>query len=111
MIYLESYDTYFRRYEGKASDYYNDFRTNDESLRMAPLMQMSKLTKNILGADYERARIIRKNYEYLDARLGEMNALKLTRPTVCVFLSFLCREWSRNERGVVKIGFIYHFMA
>ena len=27
------------RYEGKASDYYNDFRTNDESLRMAPLMQ------------------------------------------------------------------------
>lgn len=69
------------RYEGKASDYYNDFRTNDESLRMAPLMQMSKLTKNILGAiDYERARIIRnKNYAYLDNKLGEINALKLSR--------------------------------
>lgn len=41
------------RFEGVASDYYNDFQENDDLFKSEPLKYMSKLTKNILGAiDY-----------------------------------------------------------
>ncbi|MDP3387169.1 MAG: hypothetical protein Q8S24_08040, partial [Eubacteriales bacterium] len=38
------------RFEGQASDFYNDFQANDEFLGLLPLKRMSKLTSNILGA-------------------------------------------------------------
>lgn len=65
------------RYEGCASDYYSDFKTNDESFRILPLKYMSKLTHNILGAlDYEVIeKKRRKNYQCLDSILGELNIL------------------------------------
>lgn len=70
------------RYEGEASEYYNDFQNNDESFSDEPLKYMSKLTHNILGAiDYERACKIRnENYEFLESELGEHNKLKLITP-------------------------------
>lgn len=70
------------RYEGIASEYYNDFQSNDESFKSQPIKYMSKLTHNILGAiDYERVHRIRnQNYKFLDNKLGEQNKLKLTTP-------------------------------
>lgn len=70
------------RYEGAASEYYNDFQNSDKAFNSEPLKYMSKLTHNILGAiDYERVREIRnKNYTYLDDKLGIHNKLKLNTP-------------------------------
>jgi len=67
------------RFEGTASDYYSDFQDNDKSLENLPLMQMSKLTKNILGAiDYEEVRRTRDaNYAYLESELKRINSLQL----------------------------------
>lgn len=67
------------RYEKTASEYYDDFKNNDNTFRTEPLKYMSKLTHNILGAiDYERVRKIRnENYSYLDSKLGRYNKLEL----------------------------------
>ncbi|MCK9217047.1 MAG: hypothetical protein M0P77_03895 [Firmicutes bacterium] len=70
------------RYEGIASEYYSDFKKNDEMFKTIPLKYMSKLTRNLLGAiDYEKVKSIRdKNFAYLDDRLGEINRLNLIKP-------------------------------
>ena len=61
------------RFEGNASDYYNDFKENDASFKLEPLKYMSKLTRNILGAiDYEKVKRTRnENYAYLADRLDK----------------------------------------
>ena len=63
------------RYEGVASEYYNEFRNNQETFINEPIKYMSKLTKNLLGAiDYDKVYKIRnENYDYLDSRLAKYN--------------------------------------
>ncbi len=70
------------RFEGVASDYYNDFKKNDVSFKKTNIKYMSKLTHNILGAiDYERIIKLRnQNFIYLDERLKEINKLKIIIP-------------------------------
>ncbi len=70
------------RFEGTASDYYSSFKENDKSFKMESLKQMSKLTKNILGAiDYDKVQRTRdKNYAYLESKLSKINKLKLITP-------------------------------
>ena len=70
------------RYEGTASEYYNDFRNSNDFLAEVPLRTMSKLTHNLMGAiDYEKAsRIRNENYAYLEKQLDADNPLKLTMP-------------------------------
>lgn len=70
------------RFEGKASDYYGDFKANDHSFRELPLGWMSELTHNLLRAvDYDRVRQKRnENYAALAAALGEKNKLSLSAP-------------------------------
>lgn len=71
------------RFEGKtATDYYLEFKRNDETFKNLPLRAMSKLTHNILGAiDYERVRLIREdNYALLNECLGKKNKLKIYYP-------------------------------
>lgn len=70
------------RYEGIASDYYNDFKNSEASLENEPLKRMSKFTHNILGAiDYEEVCHIREvNYNYLESELGVQNKLRLVSP-------------------------------
>lgn len=67
------------RFEGFASDYYQDFKSNDHSFGQLPLMEMSALTRNLLRAvDYETVRKKRnENYAYLETALGTRNPLKL----------------------------------
>lgn len=69
------------RYEGMASEYYNDFHDNDSSFKNEPLKAMSKLTHNLLNAiDYKRIQQIRdENYFYLDNKLGDINKLSLNK--------------------------------
>ena len=70
------------RFEGKASDYYEDFRNNDNYFNHLPLRAMSKLTRNILGAiNYERIKKIREsNFSYLHDRLKANNKLSIKKP-------------------------------
>lgn len=67
------------RFEGQASDYYNEFKKNDEAFKELPIKRMSKLTRNILGAiDYEKVIETRnRNFEYLHNRLGNTNILDI----------------------------------
>ncbi|WFF74547.1 hypothetical protein [Proteiniclasticum sp. QWL-01] len=70
------------RYEGQASDFYNEFKKNDESFKELPIKKMSKLTRNILGAiDYEKIIESRnRNLEYLHGRLKHTNILDIKSP-------------------------------
>jgi hypothetical protein len=67
------------RFEGLASEYYDDFKKNDFLLRNEELKYMSKLTHNILGAiDYKKVCKSRnENYIYLHDKLKNKNKLKL----------------------------------
>lgn len=67
------------RFEGQASDYYNEFKNNDESFKKLPIQKMSTLTRNILGAiDYDKILESRnRNYKYLHNELAHKNILKL----------------------------------
>lgn len=67
------------RLGGGASEFYNDFQENDESFENEKLKEMSKFTKNILGAiDYKKAKEIRsENYKFLFENLNKINELKV----------------------------------
>lgn len=70
------------RYEAPASEYYHDFHSNDGVLDETPLLTMSKLTRNLMGAiDYgQSCRIRNENYAYLEQQLGAENQMNLTKP-------------------------------
>ncbi len=66
------------RFEGTASEYYQDFKANDLSFRSLPLQKMSALTHNLLrGIDYEAVRQKRNaNFAMLQSALGGRNHLE-----------------------------------
>ena len=72
----------FGRYERNASEYYINYKKNEEKLTKIPIKKMSKLTKNLLGAiDYENIRQIRNaNYAYLSNKLNKKNKINLITP-------------------------------
>ncbi len=81
------------RYEGaSASDFYDDFKVNDESFYSLGLRMMSRLTHNLLKAiDYEKARRKREeNYAYLADRLKDANRLPDIRPVGPYMYPFYC---------------------
>lgn len=83
----------FGRYDsGNASDYYNDFRFNEDKFEKLPLMGMSKSTHNIMGAiDYQTA--IRKrteNWQHLHNGLKSKNALNLKHHQGPYMYPFYC---------------------
>lgn len=63
------------RYEGLASDYYNRFLKVDEQFNGETLKQMSKVTRNLMGAiNYQNVIQKRnKNYNYLEKELNKYN--------------------------------------
>lgn len=82
------------RFEGHASDFYEDFKANDESFTKLPLRRMSELTKNLLRAiDYEDARKKRnENYTRLANALGSRNKLSLRTPDGPYCYPFYCEN-------------------
>jgi len=90
------------RYEGaSASEYYNDFRSNDMLFDELPLKSMSKLTKNILGAiDYEKIKQIRNdNWRSIHERVGINNKLNVKAPNGPYMYPF----WCENGAAVRKL--------
>lgn len=80
------------RFEGRASDFYGDFKANDHSFTGLELRRMSALTHNLLRAvDYEAARIRRnENYCILHETLGKYNGLTLVTPDGPYAYPFYC---------------------
>ncbi|MFA5005846.1 MAG: hypothetical protein WC509_00040 [Candidatus Izemoplasmatales bacterium] len=70
------------RYEGNATDYYNDFKANEDSFYECDLKYMSRLTHNLLGAiDYNLIKKRReKNYSQLENELKHNNPLYIHKP-------------------------------
>lgn len=67
------------RYEHTASEFYEEYKKNEELFDHAPIMRMSKLTENLLRAiDYEQVKNIRTaNFNYLEQKLGRINILHI----------------------------------
>jgi len=67
------------RFEGKASDFYADFKANNAGFKTAPLKSMSDLTHNLLGAiDYEAAAQKRKNnFKILNDAFKDINKINV----------------------------------
>lgn len=67
------------RFEGCASDYYNDFKQNDKQLGCENIKVMSKLTTNIMGAvDYQNVMQRRtENFHYLHEIMYDRNCLEI----------------------------------
>ncbi len=83
------------RFEGEsASDYYGDFRQNDDAFESLELRLMSKLTKNIMNAvDYDRVKKAREeNFLVLDNLLGGRNRLKPRLPEGPYAYPFYCEN-------------------
>lgn len=72
----------FGRYEGKASDYYTDFKKNDGTFEKSELKKISKISHNLLGAlDYKKIKTTRENnFKYLHNNLKDQNPIKLIIP-------------------------------
>lgn len=67
------------RFEQTATQYYNEFKKNDNMLSGQEIKKMSKLTQNILKSiDYNAVRARRKeNFNYLHKKLEEKNKIHI----------------------------------
>lgn len=67
------------RFEKTASEFYNEYVSNNELFTIEPIKQMSKLTRNLLhGLDYKQIQTVREaNYRYLHKVFNKINGLKL----------------------------------
>ena len=93
------------RFEGPcASDYYADFKENDRSFRELPLMEMSRLTRNLLGAlDYEGIRRRRNaNWAVLHEALKLRNPLKLNAPEGPYMYPFYCENGMEIKKKLAE---------
>ena len=70
------------RFEGQASEYYSEFKKNDESFKELPVKRMSRLTRNLLGAiDYQKIIESRnKNFKTLNDNFKQTNILDIKIP-------------------------------
>lgn len=67
------------RFEGNASDFFSEAKTNNDFFKDEPIKEMSKLTYNMLHAiDYNKVKDVRtKNWAVLNAGLEKINRLNL----------------------------------
>ncbi len=93
------------RCEGKsASDYYADFRRSEESYKTLPMMKMSWLTHNMLGAvDYVRVKQKREeNYRVLHSILGQYNTLPESFPEGPYAYPFYCSDGMNVKKKLAE---------
>lgn len=67
------------RFERPAEEFYSEYSANNKLFANEPIMQMSKLTDNLLhGIDYDAVEQQRRNnFEFLHKKLGRQNLLEL----------------------------------
>ena len=99
----ESYDRMkflLGRFERTASEFYNEYSTNNSRFRTEDIKYMSKLTRNLLhGINYETIKKCRtENFEYLHEKLKDINRLDLIIPEG----AFMYPLYINNGRAVRK---------
>lgn len=94
------------RFEGNASDYYGDFKSNDQSFAHLELRRMSALTENLLRAvDYEYVRRRRnENYAVLEAALADKNGIKPKMPDGPYAYPFYCKNGMDVKKKLAQQG-------
>lgn len=82
------------RFEGRASDFYGDFKENDRAIAALPLRRMSALTENLMRAiDYEAVREKRnENYRRLAHALDAHNGMCWQLPDGPYCYPFYCAD-------------------
>ena len=87
-----------------ASDFYQDFQTNDSLFEQLPPMYMSNLTHNILGAiDYQQVVAKRnENWATLHKALGNKNKLQLQMPKGPYMYPFYCKNGARIRKALIE---------
>ncbi len=92
------------RFEERATEYYNDFKKNDEAFIDLPLKYMSKFTHNILGAiDYDEVKRKRnQNYAFLAQELAVKNKLKLKKVDGPYCYPFYCENGMEVKRKLAE---------
>lgn len=105
----ESYDRMrflLGRYERSANEFYNEYAENNKCFVNEPIKRMSKLTWNLLHAiDYEAVeRRRKKNFEFLQKKLGGINRLK---PRTGTFMYPLMIEHGVDIRKKLQTEKIY----
>ena len=91
------------RFEGKsASDFYGDFRKNDDAFEGLELREMSRLTRNIMGAaDYGRVQKAREeNFACLHKLLGEENGMTVRLPEGPYVYPFYCKNGMEIKKAL-----------
>lgn len=90
------------RFEHCGSAFYGEFQANDESFYDLPLLEMSKLTRNILRAvDYEEVKRRREaNYAILEAALGARNRLPKVAVEGPYAYPFYCENGMRIKKAL-----------
>lgn len=91
------------RFEYDGASYFDAFRKNDDSLCGEPLLAMSRITHNILGAiDYADVRTKRnENYLHLAHRLDGVNGLASMRPDGPFAYPLYCKDAARCRKELI----------
>ena len=76
---IERFTHILGRAESSASEYYDEYKKNEELLGKQELKKMSESTKRILSSiNYKKVKKVRtQNFKYLNDRLKSINGLKL----------------------------------
>lgn len=93
------------RCEGKsASDYYDDFRSAEELIGSLPMLKMSWLTHNMLGAvDYDMVKRKREeNYHALHSVLGKSNILPESFPEGPYAYPYYCADGMNVKKKLAE---------
>ena len=90
--------------DGRASDYYDDFKRNEQSFPDLELKAMSRLTHNLLGAiDYQKVKSKREqNFALLHAHLSGVNSLQLKTPVGPYAYPFYCKNGAAIRKHLVE---------
>lgn len=94
-----------KRIEHGASGGYNDFKNNDSSLIGQPIMQMSNLTKALLGnIDYEHVKKVRReNFMILNSKLKMYNQFEFDLETVKDTAPMVYPFWTQSSNLKEKL--------
>lgn len=92
------------RFEGLASDYYDDYKQNDHIFDSLPLRKMSGITQNILQAvDYTVVAQRRsENFRFLHSILNQRNRLQIVPPEVPFAYPFYCENGLEIRRKLAE---------
>lgn len=92
------------RFEGAASDYYDDFKKNDNKFKMEPIKAMSYLTHNFMSAlNYKKIAKTRKNnFKFLHKELKSRNGITPVTPVGPYAYPFYCKNGMELKKILAK---------